>query len=52
MALAACALMAASLSSAHPAKPTEHKLNRASVDPLVNILIISKTLLEKVRNED
>src|SRR5262245_12489449 len=42
-ALDACALMAASLSSVQPANPRKQMLNRASVNPRVNNLMMGMT---------
>jgi len=38
--------MAASLSSPHPANPRKQELNRARLNPVVNNLIMSMTLLK------
>ena len=51
-ALDACSLMNASLSSAQPANPSKQKLDRARLNPLVNNLMMSMTLLENRHAED
>jgi len=50
--LAACSLTAASLSSAQPVKPRKQKLSRAMLNPQVNNLMMSLTLLKKRLDKD
>jgi hypothetical protein len=50
--LDACSLMAASLSSAQPVKPRKQKHSRATLNPQVNNLMMSLTLLKKRLDKD
>jgi hypothetical protein len=43
--------MAASLSSSQPANPKKQKLNRARLNPLATILMMSMTLLKNGHDE-